>query len=376
MPARVGRRRIKNLNRPAGVRERGQSWYFRPTSARDRAQLQAKGARVEIYIGPAGSLEARKKWAELTGRAAAATDGTLNELCDLWQRDPAGLPLQANGNARAESTVEMYVRDLAEVRAKFGRCYYGKTEAEAAAEQAIGTVLIQEWADAHPHKGMLKRQFAVLDNVFAFGIRRGRTTYNPCADVALSAGGAREREVEEWERECLRALAGARMGLMMDFEAICGWRIGDVLALQRAQGGADGVRVRYRKQGKRWVWDWSPELRRIWSEAEQLPGATRFPASPVFPSSRRTRLSYAAFDDQWQVLKNRANVMMGAGVIDPDTLDHCYCLVILDLHFHDLRSKAHDDAEDAGIPGNEFLGNSRAVSRRHYHRRRRQRPLK
>jgi len=383
---RVGRRRTKNLKLPAGVGEKEGVWYWQPTTERERAErrklraeAKARGERFTVgcTLGPAGSIEARKKWAEVSGFADLKEDaGTVAELLHLWKRDPKGIKLQANGEPRADSTIEDYEDAVIVLEEKFGRCLYGKTEQDVMRGHALGTAPIQLWADQHPHKGMLKREFAALDNVFTFAIRQGRTTYNPCAEVALGPGGVREREPLAWEVECLRSLAKPRLGLQMDYEEITGWRISGILELVRARGTADGVRVRYKKRGKRWLWEWSPKLRRIWREAEALPYASKFPASPIFPARGGGVLSYKAFDCEWQALKRRANAELAAGVIDPDTLERHAALAILDLHFHDLRSKAHDDAEDAGVEGNEFLGNSRAVARRVYRRRaRRMRPL-
>lgn len=379
MRREVGRRH-KNPKLPSGVRERGRAWYWRPGSKRERDARRQRGEPVEVSLGAAGSVEARRRWAELAG--LIPDEGTVGELLELWEKDPAGLPLKPNGTARAEATKAMYRNDLKAVRARFGKCRYGKTERDAADGAAIGTPLVQVWVDEHPHRAMMKREFYALYNAFAFAMRRGRTTYNPCAAVALPAPGVREREALPWEVECLRTIAGERMGLMMDFEAITGWRVGDILGLVRAQGTTEGVRVRYRKQGKRWLWEWSPELRRIWSAADRLPLAGKFPASPVFPATRKGAggpLSYGAWDSEWQRLKRATNAMLAAqGITDPDTLERAAGPAIADLHFHDLRSKAHDDAEELlGIPGYQFLGNSPSVARRHYQRReQRAKPLK
>jgi hypothetical protein len=374
----VGRRRAKDLKLLSGVRPRGRAWYWQPTSEKERLARRARGEKVEIRLGPAGSVEARRKWAEVTGLLLDKdTEGLVLELLNLWELDPGGLPLQANGERRADSTIEQYRRELRALADRFGRCRYGRTVDDAARDRAIGTVLIQEWVDEHQRRGLMKRQFAVLDNVFTFAMRKGRTTYNPCADVALPLPGVREREPLPWEVECLRTSAPQRLGLMMDFEGICGWRVGDMLAMVRAQGTADGVRVRYRKRGKRHVWEWTPELRRIWRETEDLTGATRFPLSPVFPSRTGRQLSYEGFDAQWQDLKRATNALLADGIVDPDTFAIAPGLVIEDLHFHDLRSKAGDDAEDAGHEMHKFLGNSASVANRHYRRReQRRRPLK
>lgn len=378
---RVGRRRTKNFGLPAGVTEKDGTWYWQPTTERERQERRAlrekTGEPVGCTLGPADSLEARKKWAEVTGRAdPAAVEGTVAELLLLWKRD--GLKKRPNGKPRADSTIQMYGDAVPVLIKKFGTCKYGRTEFEASRGLAIGTPEIQDFISEHEHPTLANRYFAVLDNTFQHAIRKGKTTYNPCDEVVKNEGGVREREPQPWEVEVLRTLAGPRLGLQMDFEAIVGWRIVDMRTLLRAQGTGDGVRVRYKKPNKRWLWEWSDELRRIWREAEQLPGASKFPKSPVFPTPRGGIQTHSAFDGTWQRLKGRANrTLAAAGVIDPDTLRRGTGITIEDLQFRDLRSKAHDDAEDAGIPGFDLLGNTESVSDRHYKRRaRRMRPLK
>ena len=385
---RVGRRRTKNLGLPAGVTEKDGTWYWQPTTERERAERRiqraaaaARGERLPVgcTLGRAGSIEARRKWAEVTGKAdPVRVEGTVAELLNLWERD--GLAKQPSGEPRAESTIRKY-RDecLPFLREKFGACRYGRTEFEASRGQAIGTPEIQTLVAEHHAPAMANLYFAVLDNAFEHAIRKGRTTYNPCSGVVKNRGGVREREPLPWEVEALRAMAPERLGLQMDFEAIVGWRISDIRLLRRAQGTADGVRVRYKKRGKRWLWEWSDELRRIWRESEALPGASVFPLSPVFPTKRGGLMTHAAFHSSWQRLKLRTGKVLATGIIDitVENLPVAPGPTIDDLHFHDLRSKAHDDAEDAGIEGHEFLGNTRAVARRHYRRReRKMRPLK
>ena len=362
----VGRKRTKNLHCPPGVFPRGERWYWQPTSARERAERKAANQPVCVPLGRAGSVEARTLWAELAGYRSKVKDGTVAELIALWLRD--GLLLQPNGQPRADSTIANYRKDAAALEQRFGSCLYGRTAFEASRGEAIGTSDVQRYVAGSETKGLANRRLAVLDNVFQHAIREGLTTYNPCAEVVKNASRAREREPMPWEVEVLRTLAGRLLGLQMDFEGITGWRIGDIQSLTRAQLTADGVRLRQQKRGKRQLWEWTPELRRIVAEAATLPGATAFPASPVFPSRRGTAQSYKAFDSAWQKLKRRANALLAACDVP---------LGIADLHFHDLRSKAHDDAEEQGMDGPNFLGNTKGVSRRHYRRREQKvRPLR
>lgn len=365
---RVGRIRTKHHGCPPGVKPIGSRWYYVPTSKQERDERKVNGLPASIPLGAAGSLAARQKWAEVSGyRKAKDAPGTVLELGAIWLAGD-GVLKQLNGLKRSGETVAMYRKDWEAVAAHFGHMKYGKTEHEASRGEAIGTVDVQNWIASHPSPSLANRCFAVLDNVFQYAILKGKTTYNPCADAVKNSIPAREREPLPWEVEVLRAIAPPRLGLEMDFEGITGWRISDILRLQNAQVTADGVKLRQKKSGKRQLWEWTPELRRIIEEAAKLPGATPFPASPVFPSRRGAEQSYSAFDSGWQALKRKANALLAQCEIP---------LRIVDLHFHDLRSKVNDDAEDEGRAGHTMLGNTPAVARKHYRRREQKvRPLR
>lgn len=365
----VGRKRSKNQHLPAGVIPRGGRWYWQPTSKRERDERKAKGLKASITLGDADTKAARLKWAEVSGfRDVQDEAGTVAELVHLWERD--GIQKRPNGLLRAESTIGLYKGSIPDVIAQFGACRYGKTAKLAGDGEAIGPADIQRFVSDHPHKGIVNRYYTILDNSFAYAITRGRTTYNPCQDVVKNALEPRDREPLEWEVECLRTLANQFYGLLMDLEGITGWRVGQILSLKRLHVGPDGITItrkqRKGQKGKTELWEWTPELRRIVAEAAKLPGATPFPASPLFPSRRGKHMTYSTFKGNWRNLRLRANAMLaGSG------------LSITDFHFHDLRSKAHDDAEDAGLEGHEFLGNTEAVANKHYQRRAiRKRPLR
>jgi integrase len=368
MPA-VGRKRTKNLRCPPGVFVRGDVWHWQPTSKRERDERKAKGLPASVRLGKADTKEAREKWAGVSGyRDAQQADGTVGELLRLWQRE--AIATKPNGLPRAASTVELYEERIPHLLERFGAAKYGKTEYEAARGLAIGTATIQAYVSESRTKILANRDLAVLSNAFDYAIRKGRTTYNPCEKVAKNASEGRTREPKPWEVECLRTLATPFLGLLMDAEGVTGWRITEILSLQRNPETltAEGIVVR-RKGGKRELWEWTPELRRIIAEAENLPGANieRFDLSTrkplpryVFPTKKGDRLDYDAFWRGWDALRKATNAML-AECAPP--------LHIEDLHFHDLRSKAHDDAEEQNRAGNDLLGNSKAVAKKHYSRR-------
>lgn len=373
--------------RPEGVVEKKGRWYYRPTSHRERAERAGKGLPGTTPLGPAGSLEARQKWAELHGYREPGNDAERGRVAEILQGFKSnGLKTKPNGKPRAAKTVKDYTLSIDNVLTpRFGAMRYGRTEFEASRGQAIGTVDVQRFVrtyageEGKPAPIAANRHAACLSAAFRWSIGEGMTTYNPCAGVARNAEEPRTREPQAWEVECLRTMADTLqsplMGLLMDFEAVHGWRVSDVLNLDRRQCTADGIRLKHGKRGKRQLWVWSDESRRIIREALALPGAVRaariaashgkvvqgqFPLQPIFPSRTGKPLTLSGFESNWQRLRDMTNVALAACEIP---------LAIEDLHFHDNRSKAGDDADELGFNIADFLGNDQAVADRHYARR-------
>jgi hypothetical protein len=306
-----------------------------------------------------------------------------------WPRSCAasrrhGLKTKPNGKPRAPKTVKDYTLSIDKVLAAALRRHALRPH------RARG---LARPGDRHGRRAALRahargrggpadpvaanRHVACLSAAFRWAISEGLTTYNPCAGVARNAEDPRDREPLAWEVECLRAMAGTLasplMGLLMDFEAITGWRVSDVLNLDRRQCTAEGIRLKQGKRGKRQLWAWSDELRRIVRQALELPGARRaellargkvvqghFPLEPIFPSRSGKPLTLSGFESNWQRLRDLTNAALAEAAVP---------LAIDDLHFHDLRSKAGDDADDLGFNVADFLGNDPAVAERHYARR-------
>lgn len=331
-------------------------------------------------LGPAGSIEARQKWAEINGfrETAEPSKGVVQELLEGWimptnakwtPASNAPIRTKDNGKPRAPSTVYQYTQYVKRVLLpRFGAMRYGKTASEASRGAAIGTVDVQRLigdvgtTSANAYVGC-------LSSMFMWAKRRGYTTYNPCDDVAKIAQEASTREPKPWEVECLGAMAEhlgrKRLALMIDFESISGWRCVDMRHLVRKQLTPDGIQFTAQKNGKRMLLQWNDDLKRIVREALELPGARRagvFPLSYVFANRKGGKLSGGAFWDAFRLLVNQTNADLAACEI-PLSID--------DLGFHDLRSKAGDDAEEAGVPMHEFLGNTAAVAEKHYARRER-----
>ena len=356
----MGKRKEK---RPAGVVELHGRWYWRPGTKAEREKRKAAGQPQLEPLGPAGTVLARKRWAELTGlrdpEGSKVESGTVADLIAKFRKD--GLAVKPNGKPRSEKTVKEYEGALGVMEGLFGSCTYAKTAADAMAGKALGTVDLQRYIRAD-RRTIANRRLSTLSAMFTWAISEGYTAYNPCLGVARTAEEPRSREVMEWEAECLAAVADARgdawIGLAMRFERVTGWRVSDIRLLQRHQLVPPGIRLVARKRAKRMLFYWSDELRAIIAEASKLPGSTS--SMFIFPAENGEAVTLDAFEKRWGRLKRATNRMLAQCDVP---------LQIEDLHFHDLRSMAGDDAEEAGQDRHVFLGNSKAVAERHYARR-------
>lgn len=375
----VGRRRTKDVHLPLGVRPIGKRLFWQPTKDEEREERRQRGLSLSVPLGPIfrvkGRIELTKeqrlKWAAVSGyRDAPDVQGTVGELLSLYEAGP--IERRPNGRTLAANTVEAYRRQLPALREKFGACKYGKTEFEASRGEAVGTAPIQRFINASG--SYASQRLAVLSNAFNNGIREGLTTYNPCDKVIAPAQDPRERAPLEWEVEAMGTLATPVVDLIIAYKNIGGWRISKIIGLQRKHRFPDGIRPVPDKGGKPEVWGYSPECDRIFTAAEALPAASRFPASPIFPNSLGRQYSYSGFYAAWVTLLEQTNAMLAeVGIVDPDTLERSTGLSIEDLHIHDVRSKVHDDAEDMGREGHEMLGNTERVADHTYARREKRR---
>lgn len=378
----VGRRRAKDQHLPLGVRPIGERLFWQPSTARERAERIAKGVPASVPLGKIvrvrGSIaltkEQRLTWAEVSGYRDAQQAGLVGELLTLFNSgEHPPILTKANGKPRSANTVQQYRWRLPALLAHFGAMRYGRTATEVAAGKGVHAGQIQAFITASGSLG--KAYLAILTGAWRNAILSNLTTYNPCADVKALDGDARTREPLEWEIEVLGTMAGPLVGLILDTKAISGYRISEILRAHRRDMNADGIRFKV-KGGKWETLLWSPRLRAIVAAAEQLPKATKFPASAIFPNSRGKAYSYAGWYSAWANLVTATNNALEA-ILDAEDLQPWHqALRIDDLLVHDVRSKVHDDAEALGREGHEQLGNTERVADRHYSRReKRRRPL-
>jgi hypothetical protein len=371
MPS-VGRKRQKNFNCPAGVRPIKGRWYWQPTSHAERRERKAKGLPASVPLGKAGSIAARRKWAELTGLVEEQKPGTIGELLTKFEDGP--IKTQRTGLARSENTVKQYRWRIPAIRARFGTAVYARTELDILRGKGTSAGDIQRFIT---ESGSLGRPYlAILDGAFHNAVLCGLTTYNPCEPVYAPRGKARTREPLEWEMECLGTWRCRTSPA--DHRIQAPHRLPDQRDPARAPARHDGEGHPAHGEGRQ------DRALRLVARPARRRGRRRaaaarvaLPKSPLFPNSRGRAYTYSGWDHAWQDLKAATNAALADGVIDVDTLERHAALAIEDLHVHDVRSKVHDDAEEMGREGHEQLGNTEGVADRHYSRREKlRRPLK
>lgn len=102
---------------------------------------------------------------------------------------------------------------------------------------------------------------AVLLEVFNFALQHQIVDTNPVVGVKRLKEAKRTRLITPAEFDLIRGAGSPRLQAVMDVLYLTGQRIGDVLAIQPADMGEEGLAVAQEKTGAKLVIRWSPGLR-------------------------------------------------------------------------------------------------------------------
>jgi hypothetical protein len=374
---RVGRPRRHRLDLPPGCVLRGRVVYWRPGSAAAREARKANGLPELQRLGTLDDMTAvRTAWAKAAGVRPDPIDHparhSIAHLVDRYREDVLERKRADGTHVLADKTRKEYSRQLDVLRDRWGATRFARTEAEAIGAGVLSTLDLQSWIDDAEAPVEANRQLSLLSTIFAWARRWKLSVYNPAQGVLRREERPRDREVLPWEVEVLMAVARARMALMIRFERVTGWREGDVYGALRAKFRADVIRHVQGKRGRKQRWEWSPELRAIVAEAATLPGAEK--SLFLFPTEEGTPLTQWGFQSDWRRTREAArDAIRAADYIDVTSSApwpaELRLPALVDLHFHDLRAAAGDDAEDQGQDAAAFLGNDPSVRAKHYARR-------
>lgn len=267
--------------------------------------------------------EALAEYARLISQRAGGMGAMIEEL----------LPAVLRGKKPA--TVNQYriaARRLAEILAEFSP------------DQVRPVHVAQIQTSFEETPAVANRTVTVLRLLFDRALKAGYIESNPCTGIRPVPIKARDRLLTWAEYKAIHAKAGERLRVIMELCVLTGQRIGDVLAIRRADLTNEGIAFQQAKTGKRLIVAWSPELRRAVDRAKALtPG---FVPMTLFYGKANQPPGYKIIWHQWK----RA----------------CKAAGVENANIHDLRALAGTEADRQGIDAQALLGHTDAKMTRRY----------
>lgn len=188
------------------------------------------------------------------------------------------------------------------------------------------------------------RTVTVLRLVFEWAVEEQRCESNPCIGIKALDMPARDRLILPGEYRAIYAQAPARLQVMMDLCYLTGQRIGDVIAIKRADLREDGIYFKQQKTGKQLIVAWTPELRAAVDRAKALTGNVA--PLTLFYGKAGQPPRYQIVWRQWRAA--------------------CKAAKVENANIHDLRAMAGTDADRQGADATELLGHTDRQTTRRY----------
>lgn len=181
------------------------------------------------------------------------------------------------------------------------------------------------------------RMLTVLRLVYRWALDRQIVETDPTVSVKRHKQTARDRLITPREFAAIHAECAPWLQCVLDLCYLTGQRIGDVLTIERAHLGADGIYFKQQKTGKRLVVAWTPELREAVKRAEDQTGQVINMTYLIAGRGGRLR----AHSNVWKSFKLAASK---AGVEN--------------VTLHDLRAMSGTDVDRQGGNATELLGHT------------------
>lgn len=189
---------------------------------------------------------------------------------------------------------------------------------------------------------MANRMRSVLKEAFTIAVRIGLAPSNPVKDIDPFPEKRRGRYLTDQEYLAIKARLNPQMQCIMDMAYLTGQRIGDVLAIRRADIEGDTIRFEQAKTGNR-VEITTEGVQEI---AERAKGLRKVPSLLLFHNGRGQPYNYYAARDCWRRACTKAKVQ--------------------DAQFRDIRAKSATDAADQGLDPTRLLGHADARTTKIY----------
>jgi integrase len=279
---------------------------------RDTYWLVKRGKWTRLGTDKRSALVA---YARLTAPSTGAMDALIRDALPWITRD------------KRPATVKQYrtaARILAGLLADFEPAQVQQADIFDVRRELAGT------------PNMANRVLSVARLIFNYAAEHRIVPVNPCIGVKPLAERKRDRYITDAELAAIRAKAGDRLKVIIDLLYLTGQRVGDVLAIRRADLTDEGIQFQQGKTGIRRTVAWNDDLRAAVEAAKALTG-TVVPLT-LLKGRWGGPVDYKSVQEQW----TRA----------------CRLAGVTDAHIHDVRAKSATDAKRAGLDPTALLGHA------------------
>lgn len=190
---------------------------------------------------------------------------------------------------------------------------------------------------------MANRCLSVLRQVMHYAVEHQLIDSNPAIGIKRHTEAKRTRLVTLAEYRAIHDKAGPRLRAIMALLLLTGQRVGDVLAIKRADLTDDGIRFRQQKTDVPLVVKWTPELREAVEQAKSL---HPFASLTLFRNRMGKAPDYRTVRDQWD--------------------EACRAAGVRDARLHDLRAMSLTAARAQGKDATALAGHSSAAMTARY----------
>jgi len=209
--------------------------------------------------------------------------------------------------------------------------------AEFRPEQVRHGDIVQMMDGFKDRQMVANRMLTVLRLVYRWALDRQIVEMDPTVSVKRFKQRPRDRLISEAEYLAIYKECAPWLQCVLDLCYLTGQRIGDVLAIERAHLGDDGIYFRQQKTGKQLVVAWTPELRDAVKRAEQETGPVVNMTYLLAGRGGKLR----AHSNVWRSFKLAAS-KAGVG----------------DVTLHDLRAMAGTEVDRQGGDATGLLGHT------------------
>lgn len=276
------------------------------------------------------------KWTRLGSTLKEA----LNRYAGLYEAKQGTMPALI---AEALPHILRNVKPNTKAQYEIGARKLAKVFAEFQPEEVTQADIKRMMQNMAATPNMANRCLSLLRNVFNYALDL-YVTSNPCIGIKRHKEVKRDRLLTIEELSAIYQAAVPRLRVIIDLLLRTGQRVGDVLAIKRADLLPEGIQFRQQKTGAKVLISWNTELREAVDRAKGLSKKT---AALTLLHNRNGKIpDYRTVKHQWDTACEKAGVA--------------------DANLHDLRAMSATWAKRQGQNATLLLGHTNVTQTDRY----------